>query len=76
MGTAREEYERQWRPGSSVGVQLKGGQAMLKSVIRRWRDRSRERRIERQERKITARTTLRDYKKPTGLEGGAPLGGG
>jgi hypothetical protein len=48
---------------------------MLKSAIRRWRDRRRERYIERQERKINARTALRDYKKPTGHESGAPGGG-
>jgi hypothetical protein len=67
---------RQWKPGSngrSVGVQLKEGHAMLKSAIRRWRDWRRERRIERQERNI-ARRTLRDYQKPTGLEGGGPKG--
>ena len=60
---------------SSVGVQLKEGQTMLKSAIRRWRDWRRERHIERQERKINARTALRDYKKATGHEGGAPGGG-
>ena len=59
----------------SVGVQLKEGQTMLKSAIRRWRDWRRERHIERQERKINARTALRDYKKATGHEGGAPGGG-
>lgn len=48
---------------------------MLKSAIRRWRDRRHERYIERQERKINARTALRDYKKATGHEGGAPGGG-
>jgi len=47
---------------------------MLKSAIRRWRDWRRERHIERQERKINARTALRDYKKTTGHEGGAPGG--
>ena len=36
---------------------------MLKSAIRRWRDWRRERHIERQERKINARTALRDYKR-------------
>jgi hypothetical protein len=69
---------RKWKPGSggrSVGVQLKEGQAMLKSAIRLWLDRRRERYIERQERKINARTALRDYKKATGHEGGAPGGG-
>jgi hypothetical protein len=59
----------------SVGVQLKEGQTMLKSAIRRWRDWRRERHIERQERKINARTALRHYKKATGHEGGAPGGG-
>ena len=48
---------------------------MLKSAIRRWLDRRRERHLERQERKINARTALRDYKKATGHEGGAPGGG-
>ena len=48
---------------------------MLKSAIRRWLHRRRERHLERQEGKINARTALRDYKKATGHEGGAPGGG-
>ena len=47
---------------------------MLKSAVRRWLDRRRERYLERQEQKVNARTTLRDYKKATGYEGGAPGG--
>ena len=66
--------EPRLQTASSVGVQLKEGQTMLKSAIRRWRDWRRERHIERQERKINARTALRDYKKTTGHEGGAPGG--
>jgi hypothetical protein len=49
---------------------------MLILAIRRWRERRRERRIERQEQKVIARTTLRDFKQWTGDEGGPPLGGG
>jgi hypothetical protein len=45
---------------------------MLKSAIRRWRERRRERRIELRERKIIARETLRDFKRSTGDEGGQP----
>ena len=48
---------------------------MLKSAISRWLGWRRECYIERQERKINARTALRDYKKATGHEGGAPGGG-
>jgi len=48
---------------------------MLILAIRRWRERRRERRIERQEQKVIARTTLRDFKQLTGGEGG-PIGGG
>jgi hypothetical protein len=48
---------------------------MLKSAIRRWRDRRRERYIERQERKINARTALRDYKKPTDFDARCALPG-
>jgi hypothetical protein len=48
---------------------------MLLSALRRWRDRRHERRIELQESKVAARTTLRDFKKWTGTEGG-PMGGG
>jgi hypothetical protein len=44
---------------------------MLLLALRRWRDRRRERRIEKQESKVVARTTLRDFKKWTGTEGGA-----
>ena len=44
----------------------------LSSTIERWRERRRKRRAERLERKNLARTTLRDYKKPTGDEGGPP----
>ena len=47
---------------------------MLMSAIRRWRERRRERRIERQERTVIARTTLRDFKQWTGDEGGPPGG--
>jgi hypothetical protein len=55
------------------------GRAMnegLKAAIQGWRDRRRRRRIDRLERKNTGRATLRDYKKSTGDEGGAPWGGG
>jgi hypothetical protein len=45
---------------------------MLRSAMRRWRDRRRERRIEMRDRKIIARETLRDFKKSTGDEGGQP----
>jgi RecB family exonuclease len=48
----------------------------LKAAIQGWRDRRRRRRIDRLERKNTGRATLRDYKKSTGDEGGAPWGGG
>jgi hypothetical protein len=48
---------------------------MLSLALRRWRDRRRERSIERQESQVVARTTLRDFKKWTGAEGG-PMGGG
>ncbi len=48
---------------------------MLISAIRRWRERRRKRRVERQEQMITARTTLRDFKRWTGDEGGPPGGG-
>jgi hypothetical protein len=48
---------------------------MLISALRRWRDRRRERRTAQRESKIIARTTLRDFKKWTGTEGG-PMGGG
>ena len=44
---------------------------MLSLALRRWRDRRRERSIERQESQVVARTTLRDFKKWTGTEGGA-----
>ena len=49
---------------------------MLIRAIRRWRERRHERRIERQENRIVALTTLRDFKQWTGDEGGPPLGGG
>ena len=49
---------------------------MLLSAIRRWLERRRERRIEREERMITARATLKDFKQWTGDEGGPPLAGG
>jgi hypothetical protein len=48
---------------------------MLKSAIRRWLDRRHERYLERQERKITARENLRDFKRFTGDEPGPPGGG-
>jgi hypothetical protein len=48
---------------------------MLIFALRRWRDRRRERRIKQRESKVIARTTLRDFKKWTGTEGG-PMGGG
>ena len=48
---------------------------MLMLALRRWRKRRRERRIETRERKVIARTTLRDFKRWTGTEGG-PMGGG
>ncbi len=48
---------------------------MLLLALRRWRNRRRERRIEIRESKVVARTTLRDFKKWTGTEGG-PMGGG
>jgi hypothetical protein len=44
---------------------------MLLLALRRWRDRRRERRIEVRESKVVARTTLRDFKKSTGTEGGS-----
>ena len=49
----------------------------LKSAIQGWRERRRQRRIDRLERKNIARTTLRDYKKPSDAErtsvGGPPF---
>jgi hypothetical protein len=47
---------------------------MLKRAIRRWRERRLERLVERQEKRIVARTTLRDFKQWTGDEGGPPGG--
>jgi hypothetical protein len=44
----------------------------LKAAIHKWQERRRQRRIELQERRNTARTTLRDYKRATGHEGGTP----
>jgi hypothetical protein len=45
----------------------------MKAAIHRWQERRRQRRIELQERRNTARTTLRDYKQATGHEGGARI---
>jgi hypothetical protein len=38
----------------------------LRSTLRRWRERRREREILRLRKKDRARETLKDYKKPTG----------
>jgi hypothetical protein len=43
---------------------------MLLFAIRRWRERRRERRLERQETRLIERETLRDFKQWTGDEGG------
>ena len=47
------------------------GKKRLKAAIQRWQERRRQRRIELQERRVTARNTLRDYKQSTGHEGGS-----
>jgi hypothetical protein len=49
---------------------------MLILAIRRWRERRRERRIERNEKRIAGTANLRDFKQWTGDEGGPPGGGG
>ena len=47
---------------------------MLKSLLQRWRERRRQRRIDSRERKLIAQETLRNFKQWTGDEGGPPMG--
>ena len=46
----------------------------LKAAIRRWRERRQLRRADARDRRIRARENLRDFKRPSGYEGGAPGG--
>ena len=52
----------------------KGPDEGLQAVIRRWRAQRQLRRAELRETKVTARENLRDFKRSTGDEGGAPGG--
>lgn len=47
---------------------------MLMSLVRRWRERRRQRRIELRERRLIAQQTLSNFKQWTGDEGGPPIG--
>jgi len=58
----------------TVGVPLKRRADMLKSLLQRWRERRRQRRIDSRERKLIAQETLRNFKQWTGDEGGPPMG--
>jgi len=49
---------------------------MLKSAIRRWRERRRARRARSLEKQVTARENLRDYQPPSGAHGTSLPGGG
>jgi hypothetical protein len=51
-----------------------GASGRLGSAIRRWREQRRLRRTDLQERKITARDNLRDFKRSTGDEPGQWMG--
>ena len=49
---------------------------MLKSTIRRWLERRRQRRTRALEKQVTARENLRDYQPPTGTYNSSLPGGG
>jgi hypothetical protein len=46
----------------------------LMAALKRWREGRQRRRADAKERRIRARENLRDFKPPSGYEGGAPGG--
>ena len=46
----------------------------LKAALKRWREARQRRRADAKERGIKARENLRDFRPPSGYEGGAPGG--